>query len=351
LWILAGQFGGEAVENHADGETAPTEAFQIPVQKVTVSTATPELHQRRAVLSCVTEADRRASAVARGAGVITELNVSRGNRVRAGDVLARLSDEGRTANVAQAQALLDQRLAEYEANKQLIDRGDAPRNTLAALEAGVAAARAALAAAQAESDRSSVKAPIDGIVDSVPFQVGQAVQVGSEIAQIIDPNPMLAVGQVSEARRGYLAVGQNADIRFIDGGRVAGTVDFVGLSADTATRTYPVEASMENAAGTIADGVTCEMTVVLEPIEAAAVPRSALVFSDDGQLGVRIADNESRAQFLPVGIVDDGREMVWVTGIEQPTRVIVVGQDFVREGDLVEAVTAAEIAAERGPPA
>lgn len=340
LWILAGQFGGEAVENHADGETAPTEAFQIPVQKVTVSTATPQLHQRRAVLSCVTEADRRASAVARGAGVITELNVSRGSRVRAGDTLARLSDEGRTANVAQAQALLDQRLAEYEANKTLIERGDAPRNTLPALEAAVAAARAALAAAEAEADRSVVKAPIDGIVDSTGFQVGQAVQAGNEIAVIVDPDPMLAVGRVSEARRTSLSEGQEATIRFIDGTTVLGTVNFVGLSADTATRTYPVEATMPNPHATIADGVTCEMAVTLAPIEATAVPRSALVFSDAGLLGVRVADTESRAQFVPVTVVEDARDVVWVTGIDTATDVIVVGQDFVKEGDLVEAVSA-----------
>ena len=352
LWLVAGQFGGEAVEpSGAEGAPASTEPALIPLQKVGVTTATPERHQRTAVLSCVTEADRRASAVARGAGVIIELNVSRGDRVRAGDLIAKLSDEGRGSAVAQAQALLDQRLAEYDANKQLIDRGDAPRNTLPALEAAVAAARAALAAAEAEADRSLVKAPIHGVVDTVAYQIGQAVQAGSEIAEIVDPDPMLAVGQVSEARRTSVETGQQADIRFIDGVRVLGTINFVGLSADKATRTYPVEATIANPHATIADGVTCEMSVTLDPVDAAAVPRSALIFSDAGHLGVRVADNDSRAQFVPVDIVDDARDVVWVTGISSPMRVIVVGQDFVKDGDLVEAVSAAQADAETGPPA
>jgi multidrug efflux system membrane fusion protein len=132
---------------------------------------------------------------------------------------------------------------------------------------------------------------------------------------------------------------------------VAGTVKFVGLSADKATRTYPVEATMANADGSIGDGVTCELAVTLAPIEAAAVPRSALVFSDAGHLGVRIVDSESKAQFMPVDLVDDGRENVWVTGIKQPVRVIVVGQDFVKEGDPVEAVSAAEAGVKGQPPA
>lgn len=353
LWFAVGQFGG-GHEEHAAAATEPageTEAAAIPIQKVAVTTATPEKHSRQVVLSCVTEADRRASAVARGAGVLIDVRVSRGDQIRAGDVVALISDEGRAAALGQAQANLDQALIEYESKKVLVDRGDAPRNTLSQLEAAVASARAGVAAAQAEADRSNVKAPIDGTIDTVPFQVGQAVQIGSEIAVVVDPDPMLAVGQVSEARRSSLEVGQAADVRFIDGSRVAGTVDFVGLSADKATRTYPVEASIANADAAIADGVTCEMTVMLEPVEAAAVPRSALVFSDEGHLGVRIADGESRAQFLPIEIVDDGREVVWVSGIAQPTRVIVVGQDFVREGDLVEAVSAAELETPREPPA
>ena len=86
------------------------------------------------------------------------------------------------------------------------------------------------------------------------------------------------------------------------------------------------------------------MTVALAPMQAAAVPRSALIFSDTGELGVRIADEKSLARFVPVALVDDGRETVWVTGIDKPVRVIVVGQDFVKDGDPVEAVSAADAA-------
>jgi multidrug efflux system membrane fusion protein len=354
VWILSGTLGhkdegtGETASTAA-GETPPA-AAAVPVQKVAVTTATPEQHQRAVVLSCTTRADHRAQATARGAGTVIELTISRGTRVKAGDTVATISDEGRAAAVQQAQALLDQRMSEYNANKKLIETGDAPRNTLAALEAGVKAAQAALAAAQAEADRSVVRAPIDGVVDTVPVQVGQSIQVGTEIAEIVDPDPMLAVGAVSESRRASLVTGQSAEVRFIDGTKAAGTVDFVGLSADKATRTYPVEVRMPNAAAAIADGVTCEMTVLLAPIEAAAVPRSALVFSDEGHLGVRIADADSKAQFVPVDLVDDGLSMVWVTGLAGVSRVIVVGQDFVKDGDPVEAVTAAE-ATQKGPPA
>jgi multidrug efflux system membrane fusion protein len=352
-WIASRNVGPFAEEEVPSEVVAPAaQVAQIPVQRVGVATAGIERHQQQIVLSCVTQADRRAKAVARGGGVIIELKVKRGSTVAANETIATISDEGREAAVRQAQALLDQRLAEYEAIKRLIDQGNAPRNQLPALEAAVAAARGAVATAQAESDRASVNSPIDGIVDSVPLQVGQAVQAGSEIATIVDPDPMLAVGAVSESRRGSIKVGQRATVRFIDGSMVEGSVSFVGLSADKATRTYPVEAVMANPNAAIADGVTCEMAVLLEPIMATAVPRSALVFADDGRLGVRTVDAAERAAFVPVEVVDDGREVVWVTGLPETSRLIVVGQDFVKDGDPVEAVTAAEATVSRtGAPA
>jgi multidrug efflux system membrane fusion protein len=108
---------------------------------------------------------------------------------------------------------------------------------------------------------------------------------------------------------------------------------------------------MANPDAKIADGVTCEMVVTLDPIEAASVPRSALVFSDAGELGVRVADEKNTARFMPIAIVDDGREAVWVTGIAKPTRVIVVGQDFVKDGDPVDAVSAADAETKTAPKA
>ena len=347
LWIASGVFGSN--QDPATETKGSTSA--IPIQKVSVATVVPETHERSIFVSCVTEADRRATAAARGDGVIVELMAVPGAVMRAGQTTALISDEGRTAAVKQAEALVAQRKAEYDASKRLIDQGSTPRITLPALEAAVAAADASLATAHAEAEKITIKSPIDGIVDSVPVQVGQAVQDGTEIAEVIDPDPMLAVGAVSEFRRASLKIGQSVTVRFVNGSPSKGTINYIGLSAEAATRTYKVEARMMNPDALIADGLTCEMNILLAPIEAISVPRSALVFSDEGQLGVRIADPESKARFVPIEIVDDGRSSVWVTGIEGSTSVIVVGQDFVKDGDPVEAVSAAEPEVKTEPPA
>ena len=84
----------------------------------------------------------------------------------------------------------------------------------------------------------------------------------------------------------------------------------------------------------------------LAPVAAARVPRSALTFSSQGDLGVRLVNAAGKVAFMPVKLVDDRQSDMWVKGLPNNARVIVQGQDFVREGQRVVAVeTAANITA------
>jgi multidrug efflux system membrane fusion protein len=348
IWIASGALAPHAEEPEAAGGP---EGSAVPLQKVGVEVVSPEKHERLIVSSGVTQADQRAFATARGAGVVASLAVTRGDPIRKNGVIATISDEGRSSSVAQAKAMLDQREAELRANQQLIDRGYVPKNTLQALEAAVASAQAALAAAEAEAEKTTLLSPIDGIVNSVPVEVGLAVQPGTQIAEIIGPDPMLAVGSVTEKQRAHVRMGDNASVRLIDGTKATGTVSFVSLSADKATRTYRLEVKMANPDAAIPDGVTCEIVVALEPVMAVRVPLSALVFSDAGELGLRIVDAENKARFQPISVVDDERGAVWVSGLDGTTKVITVGQDFVKDGDPVEAVNSTELNSKPEPAA
>ena len=54
--------------------------------------------------------------------------------------------------------------------------------------------------------------------------------------------------------------------------------------------------------------------------------------------GVRTVGGDSKVGFVPVSIVEDDQNFMWLSGMPDGTRVIVQGQDFVREGNVVEAV-------------
>src|SRR5690606_25190829 len=96
-----------------------------------------------------------------------------------------------------------------------------------------------------------VKAPIAGIVSAVPVTAGRAVQVGQEIAEIVDLDPMLAVVEVAERQLAGIEAGRDARVRLVTGETVTGRVRFVSPTASEGTRTYRVDVEIANADGTI----------------------------------------------------------------------------------------------------
>lgn len=345
-WIGSGylfppEHGNAAIR--AD-RTDAKKPFRVAVTEVAVVP-----HARKLVLAGRTEADRRVVVTARTGGVLTELRVRRGSRVEKGDVIAVLSDEAREAQVAQARALFTQRKTELDAKRRLIENGTLPRLDLVNLEAQLKAAEAALAAAEAERDRGEVRAPWAGIITDVPVEVGQAAfsMAGREIAQLVALDPMLAVVEVAERRLAGVRVGEPAEVRLVTGQSANGHIRYVSKSASPQTRTYRVEVEIANPDGSIPDGITAEVVLPMVPEPATRLPRSALTYSSAGDLGVRTVDDAGRVAFVPVRILADEQDTMWVAGLPDRSKVIVQGQDFVAEGQVVTTTTVASAHATR----
>lgn len=336
LWIGSGVLGRTEEPAEATAPAATPEAR--PLFQVAVVGAQIESHVGNLVLSGRTEADDHGSAVTRTDGSLVEVNVHRGDTVAKSDVIATLSDEAREAQVAQAEALVEQRRTDLEAKTRLIERGVVAANEKTQLEADLRAAQAALALAEAERERRLVKAPISGVVSNVPVSAGQALETGSVVAQIVALDPMLAVAEVAERQLADIRVGSMATVRLVTGREETGVVRFVSPTASGGTRTYRVEVELKNADRTIADGVTAEVEFQLAATDAVRLPRSALTFSTSGELSVRTVTSDGMVASVPVAIIEDARDQVWVAGPSDGTRVIVQGQDFVKDGQKVKAI-------------
>jgi membrane fusion protein, multidrug efflux system len=349
IWIASGHFmpheGAQSRAAIRAGEGEAKKPFRVAVADTWVVP-----HSRKLVLSGRTEADRKVVVTARTGGILTELRVRRGAWVDKGDIMAVLSDEAREAQVLQARAVVTHKRTELEAKRQLILSGTLPKLQLVDLEAQLKVAEASLAAAEAERDRGVVRAPWAGVVHELAVEVGQAAFsfAGREIAQIVALDPMLAVVEVSERKLAGIRVGDPAEVRLVTGETVGGRIRFVAKTATLTTRTYRVEIEMPNADAKIPDGITAEVALPLAPVMATRIPRSALTFSSAGEIGVRIVGADETVGFVPVNVVEDEQTFMWVGGISERSRVIVQGQDFVREGQQVEAVIAsADTAARR----
>jgi membrane fusion protein, multidrug efflux system len=346
LWIASGHFlPHESAESRAAIRTNESDVKKL--FRVAVTEAHVVQHSRNLLLSGRTEADKRVVINSRANGEVKEVRVKRGSVVKAGDIIAVLSDEAREAQVVQAQSLVTQRRTEWEAKRNLLLTGAIPRLEGVNLEAQLRTAEANLALALAERERGVVRAPWSGVIVDLAVEVGQASFSfsGRDIASLLAFDPMLAVVEVAERKLAGTKVGQMAKVTLVTGETATGRIRFVSKTASATTRTYRVEIEVPNADAAIPDGITAEVSIPQAKVASTRVPRSALTYSSAGELGVRSVDDENVVGFVPVSVIEDEQSYMWVGGIAEGTRVIVQGQDFVREGQKVDAVPAVELTA------
>ncbi|QIA25743.1 efflux RND transporter periplasmic adaptor subunit [Mesorhizobium sp. AA22] len=327
----------------ADASKAkPSEAEQPKAPLRTVATITPprRTYARAIRISGLTEADKRAVLATRVAGVIDKLPVKQGQRVKTGDLVLMLAAEEKLSAVSNAKQLLVQRQAELDAALRLAKTGNLPKLQLDTARSNLTSAQALLETAQAELDRNEVKAPFDGVIDRVPVELGSSVMQGGEVATILSLDPVIARGEVSERDLGYLKIGDKANVRLVSGQNVEGTVRYISRDASSATRTFRVEIAIPNPDATIPAGMTAEIALSAQPTDAVLLPRSVVTLGDKGDLGIRAVDKHDKVVFFPIDLVDDTPTGLVLGGIPADARIIVAGQELVKEGEVVKPVEA-----------
>ncbi|MER8750259.1 efflux RND transporter periplasmic adaptor subunit [Mesorhizobium sp. M1050] len=313
---------------------------KAPLRTVAVVTPPRKTYARAIRVSGLTEADKRAVLAPRGAGVIDRLPVKQGQHVKTGDLVMMLAAEEKISMVDNAKQLVVQRQAELEASLQLMKSGNLPKLQLDTARSNLTLAQSQLDTAQAELDRNEVKAPFDGVIDRVPVELGSSIMQGGEVATILKLDPVIARGEVSERDLGYLKLGDKANIRLVSGQTVEGTVRYISRDASSATRTFRVEVAIPNGDGSVPAGMTAEIALNAQPTDAVLLPRSVVTLGDKGDLGIRAVAKDNKVAFFPIDLVDDTPTGLVLGGIPADARIIVAGQELVKEGDLVNPVEA-----------
>lgn len=344
LWVLTGHFAAVGSETPEPGATEAEAVVETPKRTVAVVRAEVTDYARLIRISGVTEADKLAILAARSNGVVQELTAEAGDTVERGAVVMLLEGEDVRAAVKTAQDQLAQAAEQLAVGETLSAKGSLPETQLTARRAAKSAAEGALSQAQAAADRLSLVAPFAGTVDAVNVEEGEWVQQGTPIATLIALDPIIVKAEVAERDVAHVAVGAKALVRLVSGIELEGTVKHLARKASDKTRTFALEVDLPNPDGAIPSGMTAELRLTAATQPALTVPRSVLTLNEAGQVGLRVVTEGDIAAFLPVGLIDDTEAGFVVTGVPQGARVIVAGQDLVRDGDpvAVKELTRAE---------
>ncbi|SDN28279.1 membrane fusion protein, multidrug efflux system [Lutimaribacter pacificus] len=378
--LFAFATGGEVTDSTqaaAPADAAEAMAGEKPVRVVAIR-STAQVIDSAVILRGETRAARQVEMRAETSGQVVSEPLRKGAFVDRGQTLCRIDPGTREAALAEAEARLAEararapearaRLTQAEAQlreaqlnqtaaARLSQDGFASETRVAATEAavsaaeaavesartgletvksGVQSAEAALAAARKEIERLTISAPFAGLLESDTAELGSLMQPGSLCGTVIQLDPIKVTGYIPETEIGRVEVGALAGARLSDGHELRGRVTFLSRSADPVTRTFLVEIDMPNGDLEIRDGQTAEIVIQADGANAHLLPQSALALNDDGALGVRVVGAENRVEFAPLTLIRDTAEGVWVTGLPDAAQVIVVGQEYVRAGVLVD---------------
>ena len=234
----------------------------------------------------------------------------------------------------EAQAVLDVEKATYEralAGSRVEEIG--------AAEARAAASQAQAAVAKDRLERTTIRAPFDGVITAKHTEVGSWLGVGEGVFDLDTTSRVRVRVDIPETYYGQIVIGSEMSITF-DG---VPNKSFVGMvtkkipRASGRSRAFPIKVELDNSDGHLAAGMLAR--VMLETPHSGEssviVPRDALVPRGPNHILVRVQDQDGQpiAEILPVKPGRYFGEAVEVFGdLRAGDRVVVRGNERLRPG-------------------
>lgn len=293
--------------------------------------------------------DQRVEVASRLSGYIREILVQEGDRVRRGQVLARLDAADVEGGIRQAQAGTGAAEAAFrdaqtdlERFQRLFERSSVSDNELRKIRLKHDAARevlnqarAGLDTARAQRDYAEIKSPVDGVVVARAKRAGDLAVPGATILTLESGRALLFETFVAEGQVAAITVGKPVEVR-IDGltTPLKGTVSRVVPSGDPVTRSYQVKIALPETVG-LMPGMFGRAGFAIGESKTPVVPRQALV-ERGGLRGVFVVDGEGRAHFRWLRIGREWPDRVEVTaGLQVGERLVAATEPTLRDGDQI----------------
>lgn len=298
--------------------------------------------------------------------IIRRLTVRKGERVKAGQVLARLDEQAIDARLQEARAALaaaEAGIARAEANRALLEKdrlrfeallreNAVPRQQVDHLRSRQQEADAARNASRAQAEQARavirqlsltredhrVRAPLDGVVTARCCDPGNLSSTERPLVQLADDSRVKILAFVTEADLPSIRPGIPAEVR-IDAypeRRFSGAVSLVNAALSPATRSADIEIHLDNPEGLLRPGMYARVTLVTGATEAVAVDRDAVLRMPGTGSDYVFTVEDHRAVLVNVVTgLRQGRFVALRQGVAPGTAVVVEGQGALHHGDRV----------------
>lgn len=285
-------------------------------------------------------AEREAQLVSELGGEVLQLLAEEGDRVAAGQVLARI--DGERARLALAQSASIARRLDHEAERasQLLDKRMIAADVAERARYDRDAQRAAVDLAALSLSKREIRAPYAGVITRRHIKQGQWLAPNGLAFEIADFGDLVAELPVPEKELAGLVAGQPVTIHadaFPEGAFI-GSVERIGAVVDAKSGTANVRIDVEEADTPLRPGQFVRIAIERERIADALLIPKAAVLMDAGQTEVFVV-REDRARRQPVRLAAEQEGWVQVLdGLAEGDAVIRLGQAALSDGDAVAVI-------------
>ncbi len=311
------------------------------------------------------QARLRSTLAAQVDGRITSVLRDDGDAVSASQVVLEIDPHHREldrdaarARLAQAEARLQRERREAERVRELHrnniaskSRLDEAETALALAQADSAAGRAELGVVEQALADASVRAPFAGLISERHVNLGQYVQPGTALFDLVSLDPLDVVFHVAEVDSGRVAVGQEVAVRVAPhpGETFRAHVDVVSPIIDPATRTLRVKATVANSDGRLRPGLFARADLGVSLRRGVPmVPEEAVLQRTDGSVVFRLVDGDRvERRVVKLGSFRDSAIEI-VEGLAVGDVVVTRGHTDLVDGAVIRVVEPREGATASG---
>jgi multidrug efflux system membrane fusion protein len=311
------------------------------------------------------EAEEVVQVTAEVEGQASAVNFQEGNRVTPGTVLALIDPDRYRLEAQRAEAAYKKAVADADRAKSELARREAlAREQLVSAEeinraqgeadrliAEAEAARAARDIANQNVQRSRVRAPRGGVINTRTLETGQYIRSGTVLATIVDTSRLRLRFKVSEGESLRARTGQTVTFHVQSLGRTdfPAAIYHVGEVADPTTRQVEVLAWVKNP-GVLKPGFFAEVSLASESRKAATVvPESAVQASEQGFVSYVVKEGKAEVRPIRIGLRTGTGVVEILSGLQPGDVVVVEGSDRLANGMPVQVARGAEGQGGAGP--
>lgn len=282
----------------------------------------------------------RLELLARVSGSISEVLVREGSKVVSGQVIARIEEIDYRIALDAARAAHARAKADHERKKIMLRQKTLPVAEVELSEAQLLAAKAAMEDAELRLARSTITAPMGGVISRLDAKVGLYLGVGDPVGEILEIDRVKAVVGIPESDVAAVRTIDEVEmeIQALADRRLVGRKYFLASSPETFARLYRLELELANGSGDLLPGMFLRAQVVKKVVEdALAIPIYSVITRNNEQYVFVVRDGVVHKQPVVLGIMEQWMIQA-VEGLKPGDLLVIEGHREVEEGQPVNVL-------------